>query len=326
MYSRTQSRGWIPYNLDKQKNNCLPKPMQRVRKNPQTRRPRKTAATKKIKPRMAISQMLGAPAGVSQDLQQFTNFSAGRNGGIRMHSCVAIYQVQKTTTNANGSALDGPGLQVVSAQLNLTDPKGYDTSGNVTSVEYVSPVYDLIASSFVRYRINRLVFHYEPQASATDSQRLVFAFANDPTHPIIWDPTFPTEAGLLSLSDSVAFMPWRSWSMDVTSRVTKDRLYTYVEPTLVDVTVARFSDFGSIGCRTTGTGSNQIGGVLYMELDVELEEFCPISVTRPASLSHLTRRVERHQKKQTEEKKRMMETPSSSGATPCSDKCCQKEN
>jgi len=259
--------------------------------------PRKRAKTRG--PRTAGPQMMGAPAGVSQDLQQFTKFLPSSNpAGIRLHTCVAISQVCKETVGTTGNGLlVTSGNTYMSAQLNLTDPAWLTSAGTKVAQPFITPVFDLIASAFVRYKIKKLVFHYEPQAAATDGQRLVFAFANDPLHPILWNATVPTSSALLTLSDSIAFMPWRAWSMDVSASVSKDSLYTYSDSsTTVAEFVERFSDFGVMSCITSGAAAAVTlpCGVLYLETEIELEEFCPISVTRPSSLAVLRRAAKTH--------------------------------
>lgn len=239
--------------------------------------------------------MQGAPVAVSSDIQQYTQFSSGRTGNaLKMRTCAAIAEIQRISTDIRGSALAlSGGVTAPSMQLNLTEPMVNSPTSGIVAVDYVSPVFDLLASAFTRYRISKLIFHYEPQCAATTTERLVFAFAEDPVHPILWDTTpFPTQNSLLAVSDSIAFAPWRSWSMDVTSRLPKkDLLYTFSDRSTVLETLAnRFSDFGVISCVTSSaSGANTACGVLYMECEIELVEFCPISVTRPAS-KHLAKR------------------------------------
>lgn len=247
-----------------------------------------TSKKKLLKLRGARTPMGGAPVAISEDLQQFTRFSRGGSGdSLVMHSCAAIVEISNQVTIAQGAGLFSPGGNTsMSLQLNLTEPAGLTQTGTKQNLSYVSPVFDLIASAFVRYRVRSLKFHYEPQAAATLTDRLVFAFADDPMHPLLWNATIPTQASLLALSDSVAFAPWRSWSMDVTHRVQDQLFYTFTDPSTTVASFAeRFSDFGVISCVTDGVsaGSTHQCGVLYMETIVELIEFCPISVTLPAS-------------------------------------------
>lgn len=238
--------------------------------------------------------MLGAPVGVSSDIQQYTKFSAGRSSdSLRMRSCAAICQVNRETSTTNGTGMAFPGgNNALSCQLNLTQPAVLSNGGTKVNVDFTSPVFDLIASAFVRYRVNGLKFHYEPQAAATTSERLVFAFAEDPMHPLLWNATVPTQSKLLALSDSIAFAPWRSWTMDVSRRLVDQSFYTFTDPSTTVASFAeRFSDFGVISLVTSSVSQAQVSpcGVLYMEIDLELIEFCPISVTLPAS-KHLAAR------------------------------------
>lgn len=236
----------------------------------------------------------GAPVAVSQDMQQFTRFS-GQGDTLRMHTCAAVASLVRSTNDPSVclGISDGNDTSFCSMQLNLTQPAGLLQNGTKTNGRYISPVFDLIASAFVRYRVRKLILHYEPQAAATQTERMVFAYAEDPMHPILWNATIPTQSGLLAVSDSIAFAPWRSWSMDVTHRISGQKFYTFTDPSTSTASFAeRFSDFGVISCLSTGVG-NGIGpiktGVLYMECEIEFEEFCPISVTLPAS-KHLAQR------------------------------------
>lgn len=250
-------------------------------------------ATKRAGPtvRGGNAGMSGAPVGVSEDIQQYTTFSTGRSkDGLRMRACAAICELNRISNSAPPGALNlptGTG-SAMSCQLNLTQPAELTNLGAKLNVEYTSPVFDLIASAFVRYKVNGLKFHYEPQSSATTTERLVFAFAEDPMHPLLWNTTVPSQAKLLALADSIAFAPWRSWTMDVSHRLADQTFYTFTDPGLTMSTSAsfaeRFSDFGVISCITSAfAGAEQPCGVLYMEIDVEFLEFCPISITMPAS-------------------------------------------
>jgi hypothetical protein len=184
----------------------------------------------------------------------------------------------------------------VSLQLNATSPAVLSDSGTKSEQDYLSPVFDLIGSAFVRYRVEKLVFHYEPQCSATTTERMVFAFAVDPMHPVLWNASVPTQSGLLSLADSVAFAPWRAWSLDVSQRLEKERLYTFSDAsTSVGAFTERFSDFGVISCITSASlTSSAPSGVLYAEIVVGFDEFCPISLSRPDMASALLPKLARH--------------------------------
>jgi len=239
--------------------------------------------------------MKGAPVAVSEDLQQYTYFTQSKNG-IRMHTCAPAFQILSTAAENQGFASllpfsTGPARTAV--QLNLTHPQGTNSIGTVSDAEYTSPVWDLIASAFVRYRVKKCVFHYEPQAKATANGRLVFAFAEDPLHPALWI-SGATSSDLLSVSDSVAFMPWKQWSMDVSHLMDDTLYYTYSDPSnTFGGFTERFSDWGVCACLTdTEAPGEEIGGILYMETVIELEEFCPISFSRPAAAARLSAKLE----------------------------------
>ena len=119
--------------------------------------------------RSALTPIGGAPVAISQDLQQFTRFSRGSaEDSITMHTCAAISQILRATSNSVGTAILSPGANTgVSLQLNLTQPASLSQTGTKVNVNYTSPIFDLIASAFVRYRVKKLIFHYEPQSSAT---------------------------------------------------------------------------------------------------------------------------------------------------------------
>jgi hypothetical protein len=168
----------------------------------------------------------------------------------------------------------------------LTNPNSFNELGNKESFSLVSPIWQLIASVFVKYRVKRCVFHYMPQSAATEEGRMVFAFAADAVHPLIWRKQMRSQE-LLALGDSVAFMAWKSWSMDVSHRLADTEYYTYAFPEEgagAGSFVERLNDFGVLGCVTSGVlGSGTVpkkAGVLYMETVVEFDEFCPITNDR----------------------------------------------
>lgn len=236
----------------------------------------------------------GAPVAVSNDLRQYTRFSSGRSGEtLKMTTCCAISEVLRNIASPTKGALWLNGLGVNAVQLSLTSPYGRLGAAGFNT-PFTSPVWDLIGSAFTRYRVNKLVFHYEPQSATTNGERLVFAFARDPDHPLLWTAT-PSSANNLSVSDSVAFMPWRAWSLDVSKEMDNTLYYTYDFNASTTSATDRFSNFGVISCVTSGpTDSNDPCGVLYMETEIEFLEFCPISVTRP-SLVTLGEKLSRQQ-------------------------------
>jgi hypothetical protein len=225
-----------------------------------------------------------APVAVSDDLQQYVRFSSGRkDSSLRMEACVPLYQITgnsyASSTLAKGGLKDnGTGNW---PYIRLSSVGGISGISADTERPYISPIFELIATAFVRYKIEKLTFVYEPQSATTVQDRLVFSYANDPSHPLITNVSTASanQENLLALSDSVAFAPWRSWSLDVSSEVKQDLLYTYNQST-TSVTDNRFTMFGSIGCvasvePTTDTTA-PVYGILYAKIVFEFIEFCPL--------------------------------------------------
>lgn len=189
-----------------------------------------------------------------------------------------------------------------SVEIGLTRSIGYADTVENLQFQPFSPIFDLIGSAFVRYRVTGLKFIYEPQASSTTEERLVFAYASDPAHPLIRAGA-PSAGKLLSVADSIAFMPWRGWELDVSKNVRQDLLYTESTATgTTDLqldTINRFSAFGVIGC--VGASEDMTGnipcGVLYMELKVELHEFCPVVDDLPAMVARREKIRKKHVEK-----------------------------
>lgn len=267
------------------------------------RRRQQTRGVTRGASRSSSAYMGGAPVAVSTDLQQWTRFE-GKGDRLVMHACAAAFQFQNNTAHATSGgcvvADDGNPYQSVAIGLNncLGNPPG--GSGAEVAVGYISPIWDLIGSAFTRYKITKLIFHYEPQSTATATGRMVFGFAEDPIHPLVApDNTNQTSSNLLAVADSIAFMPWRAWSMDVTDRVKDDKLYyTYSQGTDADVganNAQRFGRWGAVSCVTDVVSTVPIlSGVLYMETTIEFLEFCPITITRP-SLVALRDKLKRHE-------------------------------
>jgi hypothetical protein len=169
-----------------------------------------------------------------------------------------------------------------------------NTDVTLVRCNMISPALDLFASAFVRYRITGLKFTYEPQAPTTRVERCVFAYANDPVHPLILEPqtTISTER-LLALEDSIAFAPWLPWSLDCSRTCNRDLLYcsqTTYETTSTrnnpySITDTRFTCFGGVACAVDNRNleDDQVFGVVYIEMGIELFELNPISTTRPGS-------------------------------------------
>jgi len=224
-----------------------------------------------------------APIAVSNDLQQFVTFDRGsKENTLRMSCCIPLYQICSNSYAASNLNIGGlsrdSSTNFASVSIGALGGTESDSTTDVNQL-YLSPVLQLQGSSFVRYAMTKCMFVYEPQSPTTVSDRLVFAYANDPDHPMINpDGTIPSQATLLALSDSVAFAPWRSWSLDVSKTVRQDLLYTSPDSTNPDLN--RFSYFGAIGCvpsiEPTSNTPVTVYGILYGCFEIEFREFCPL--------------------------------------------------
>ncbi len=232
-------------------------------------------------------QASGAPASVSDDITQFTRFLPTNTGeGITMHTCCAVAEIGAGIGTTAG-LFASSGNSRYSATLSPTNPIWKGIAGAIAADGWISPVWDLIGSTFTRYRVKELQFHYAPQSTTTVEGRLVFGFAADPVHPLVYAEAglTPTQASLLAVADSVPFAPWRAWTIDVSHRLDGDNeLYLYNPVVASQNTDWRFSNFGSLAVVTDQASleAEVKYGVLYMETKIELLEFCPISVTRPS--------------------------------------------
>lgn len=211
-----------------------------------------------------------------------------------MHTCAPIAELCSEVVSGKPGAIASGESAVNSVQLSVTNPTSLNRNNAKEEFEYVSPIWQMISTVFVKYRVVKCILHYMPQSTADEDARMVFAFAADPVHPLLWKKD-TTSRELLAVSDSVAFMPWKSWSMDVTSKLGSQEFYTYAYPEAgsgVGSFVERFNDFGVIAATTSGVlASGTIpkkSGVLYLESTIEFDEFCPISderFTQPPPLS-----------------------------------------
>ncbi len=231
-----------------------------------------------------------APIAISDDLQQFVHFGQGsKDSSLRVHMCIPLFNVN---SNYYTTSLLRGGLSTSSIDsfpyIDLTAIQGIYAGGGSDMVKtYSNRVLGDIGSAFTRYRVLKCKFIYEPQSPTTVSDRLVFAFAADPEHPLIKNtPGTSSQTKLLGLTESVAFAPWRAWELDVTSSIRdagKEALYTYNQDTAEYDN--RFMAFGAIGCvpsvEPIVATPMTVYGVLYAELVFEFIEMDPINTTDP---------------------------------------------
>ncbi len=231
-------------------------------------------------------------AGYSSSMRQSYKFN-GRDS-LTCKFVLAAYEIGTGNATRDGlRPITGVADQAACARLSLTDPRGYTVGGVDTPMAFISPAFDLLCSTFARYQVKGCRFHYCPQSGTNTTQRMVFAFAADPAHPLINATTAVTQAKLEAVTDSVPFAPWEQWSLDVTHSIDKKlMLFTYdgANGSSTEDRLERLSSFGVIGCQSSANGTATTGdvfGVLYMELTVEFRDFAPISVTRPTLAKRL---------------------------------------
>jgi hypothetical protein len=123
-----------------------------------------------------------------------------------------------------------------------------------------------------------LEFIYEPQSTAVLSDRLVFAWTDDPGHPFlgVGQTAQPSQLSLLVTKDSVAFMPWKPWSLRVP--VSKDMRFLFNDRTSTEYSEgARFADFGVMNCVGSAAPVTTVQyGILYVKLKMHLIDPVPI--------------------------------------------------
>ncbi len=245
------------------------------------------------------NQMSSIDAGYSDSTRQ--TFTWGNKPVKQMEMILAAYEVGAGNATPDGlRPSTGVAQQCSYVTLGLTYQRGGTAAGASVVAPFLSPALDLEASSFTRFRVKKLRFKYCPQSGTNTTQRMVFAYANDPTHPLI-NTTTPSQAQLESVSDSVPFAPWKPWEVDMSRNLDKTSwLYTYDTAQTggaTNDTLERFQSLGVIGLMASANGtavSGDVFGVLYMIADLEFKEFCPISITRPALLRHLAAKMIEH--------------------------------
>jgi hypothetical protein len=232
----------------------------------------------------------------------YSSVSVKGRPALRVSTQVPICEIGNDGTYLNGLYLQNAATTgatyATSADLNP-----YQISRNSSSVasSWISPHVPLLSLAFDRYSVASLEFFYEPQSTATVEDRLVFAWTDDPNHPFlsangaIHSGDVATQLQSLVTTDSVAFMPWKQWSLKVP--VAQDERFMY-NPGVLDPdeedTSARFYDFGSMTCVATATpGTAAIYGILYVRLVLDLFDPVPIvsSVNSLVTSLHHARRV-----------------------------------
>jgi len=236
-----------------------------------------------------------APYAVSTSLRPSVSYTSSVVDGrpaLRVTACQPLCQIGNDAHN-NGLYLAGAGTfpatsTVASLSMYSIPESVYATSSvpaEVTNLAWISPHIPLMAQAFDRYRVHDLEFIYEPQASATNGDRMVFAWTDDPQHPFLSTATLaivPNQLQQLVTPDSVAFMPWKPWRLRVP--VARDSRFMYDSTTTaVDPQTARFSQFGCMSCvGSLAPSMTTQYGILYIRITADL--FDPVPIVTGAAL------------------------------------------
>ncbi len=272
--------------------------MKKNKQPPRTRAKPQNAPRRQAPPRRQTQGALAA--GYSSSRRQ--SFTFNGSDSLRCKFSIAIYEIGAgagTRDGLRGSA--GVANQTANVRLSPTDPGGYTVAGAATQNAFLSPAPDLLFSAFARFRVESCVFRYCPQSGTNTTQRMVFAFAADPAHPLIDASAAVTQAKLEAVADSVPFAPWEEWELSVTHALDKKAwLYTYdtLSGSGTNDLIERFAAFGCIGCQSSANGTAVTGdvfGVLYMDLSVEFREFAPISTSTPTMVASLVDKFHTYQ-------------------------------
>lgn len=255
-----------------------------------------------------------APLAVSRNKRATVSYSTVSNKGrnaMRVHSCVPLCEIGNDPF-LNGFYIQSPAGAgpALAANLNpyemplaaqaITGPSIASFQGS-----WISPHIPLLALAFDRYAVVSLEFCYEPQSTATTADRLVFAWTDDPSHPflsadsMVESSTVPSQLELLVTQDSVAFMPWKSWTLRVP--VSTDERFMYP---VLSTPSARFSDFGCMTCVASATVTEAVQyGILYCSMVIDFLDPVPIVQSVNALLTSLHEQRQKHHKRTAREKR-----------------------
>jgi hypothetical protein len=184
--------------------------------------------------------------------------------------------------NANGTT---------KALLDFNSNASYAYVLSPTSNNNFSRTLDNIASSFERFRIHGLAFEYAPTSILTTVEDgYVFAYINDAAHPLA---SATTSNAVLLASQSVSFPSFQPWKRAF--KPLNDWKYTTASSSWLTYGYAeqRQDTFGAIvAVRTASAGNSNIRGVLYMEVDIELQGLNPIDISTAPALTRRSKQQE----------------------------------
>jgi len=248
------------------------------------------------------SLMLTAPASVSSTRKStifYGNTVVNGQPALRVSATVPIAQIGDSGTYNNGFQIMS-GTTAYSASSMCMSVLGFPVfSVNASSPvagtvgSFVSPHIPLLALAFDKYSVRRLAFHCEPQAATSVSDRLVFSWTEDAAHPFLGPintdtqaAQIPTQLDLLVTKDSVAFAPWRPWSLPVPVDSTPRFTFTAGDNGTQVAAELRLSTIGALSC-VSSAGSAATYGILYASMEVDLIDPVPLfqTVNLPSLLS-----------------------------------------
>lgn len=283
---------------------------------------------------MGGSGGLTAPLAVSRTRKLTYGYSSLMVSGkpvLRVNACVPICEIGNDPHN-NGlffqSTVDG-GIAVSAVSPSIYNIERMVQNGATSPTDaspaegqWISPHVPLLSLAFDRYIMRKLVFHYEPQAAATVGDRMVFAWTDDPTHPFlstdgaIFSNTNVSQLAQLVTKDSVAFMPWKEWSLEVP--VSEDERFMYNGGGDTSMAETRWTAFGSLSCVGSLAPTLTQYGILYASLVVDLLDPVPI-VQIGDVINTIKRKVYQHHARRPrakmEEKKAPAAPPSVTSVT-----------
>jgi hypothetical protein len=249
-----------------------------------------------------------APAAVSRSRKASINYSQVTVGGrsaLRIRSCVPLCEIGNDPYQ-NGLYIQGTAGAFVASVANLNPysvPTAFINSaspGPDITGAWISPHIPLLALAFDRYRMQSLEFIYEPQSTATVDDRLVFAWTDDPSHPFLsatgsdYLGAAPSQLELLVTEDSMAFMPWKSWTLKVPVAKDDRFMYDFAGETATDTSTSnRFCDFGAFSCVASASPASAVQyGILYIMVTLDLFDPVPIvsSVTTLLASLHAAKK------------------------------------
>lgn len=224
----------------------------------------------------------GAPAGVSKMARTGISFSSTNMGkDLIVHATLPFCEVG-TDAKANGllmrtSTTDSPATVILLNPFNLLATS--NAAGLVDGI-WMSPQVSLMAAAFDKYCLEALEWVYEPQATTSVVDRLVFAYADDPVHPVLVPSSgFPSQTDLLITPDSVAFAPWLPWSLRVNCDK-KDEKYVFstINAASFGDDGARLAYSGVLACVASSV-TPAVYGVLYARVTYRFTDPVPVSNT-----------------------------------------------